>query len=311
MFNLFHLHILEIRHFLYRPVSIIVHLGHRDGTAFVVFFHFQTQQVVILSEHVRLSLVVDNAGMVTTRTVGRTHDVSLHVPRTGRRIAHGITDAFGAASGSKGQVIMVVALVKPWPFLISLQLADFYDVARGRNHVFVELHIIKIGVAPIHISLSVVVDIYRGVDVVPMLLLPYQRLADRVFKRTVRRVGYQHADSIAMKRTVHIELAITFDDLQSPCSVVTLTPSEVLQRSNGTVVGPVHHVGGSIKLPIQHFEPISLCIVLVMGRIKEHGVIVHHRRGVGRVLGLDNGILCVKHGLPCTCQQCGEGRGHK
>ena len=77
------------------------------------------------------------------------------------------------------------------------------------------------------------------------------------------------------------------------------------------MISPVHHVGGSVKLPIQHFEPISLCIVLVMGRIKEHGVIVHHRRGVGRVLGLDNGLLCVKYGLPCTCQQCGEGGCHK
>ena len=254
------------------------------------------------------------------------HQHTTVLPRACRAFAHGITEVLRYGASRPQQIIQILALVQPRPFFIErrtlghvaltfakrlLHHRDTDDVTTVGNHVFVQFHIITKRISPIEISLPVVIHKDRGVDVSPFALR--QRLSQRVVERAIRTVCHGYSDSTSPRFHRHghvsIELASALHALHGPS--ITFRPRECFVRQYRSVVGPVHHVGGSIKLPIQHFEPISLCIVLVMGRIKEHGVIVHHRRGVGRVLGLDNGILCVKHGLPCTCQQCGEGRGHK
>jgi len=57
-----------------------------------------------------------------------------------------------------------------------------------RDHIRVELHIIYIRIAPVHVSLSVVIDEHARVNVIPMLFLPYERLAERIRERSIRRV---------------------------------------------------------------------------------------------------------------------------
>ena len=80
------------------------------------------------------------------------------------------------------------------------------------------------GVAPVHIGLTVVVDEHRGVDVVPVLLLPYQRLAERVFERTVGRVGHEHADAVTVERGIEVVLTVALDGLDGPGAVLTAAP---------------------------------------------------------------------------------------
>ena len=151
----------------------------------MVFLHFEAEQVVVLPEHVALALVINDARMVAACAVGGTHDVALHFPRAGGVFGHGVADALGAACGSVGQVILAVALVEPRAFLIVLQLAHAHDSAAIRNHVFVQRHVVQVRVAPVHVSLAVVVNPHRRVNVFPMLLLPHERLAEGVFERPV------------------------------------------------------------------------------------------------------------------------------
>ena len=278
-----------------------MHLGGRYRTPLVMLFHLQPEQVVVLAEYIALSLVVDDAGMVAAVTVGRSHDVSLYFPWTQWAVAHGIAYALGAAGGSEGQVILAVALVEPGSFLVGFQLAELHDFARIGYHVLVQLHAIQVGVAPIHIGLSVIVNEYGGVNVFPVLLLPYQRLADGVFERAVGRVGNQDSDAVSMQGTIHVELAVALHYLLCPCSVVPAAPGELLERGNGAVVSPVHHVGGSIELPVQHLEFVPLRVIFVVAGIEEDGVVVYHRRRVGRVLGLDDGHLGVRGKVCASC----------
>ena len=85
------------------------------------------------------------------------------------------------------------------------------------------------GIAPVHICLSVVVDPYGWVDVIPVFGTPNKRFAYRVFERTEGRVGNEHSDTIAVDRAIHIPLAVALDDLFCPGTVVALIPLEVAQ----------------------------------------------------------------------------------
>ena len=294
MFNLFHLDIFKIRHFLNRTIRIVMHLSHRNRTTLTVFLHIQEQQIIILSEHVSFSLVIDDTRMITSRTFSRPHDISFHVPRPSGGTAHGITYTFRTAGRGKSQVIMAVTLIKPRPFLIGFQFADFHNAPRIGNHVFIEFHVIKVGVAPIHVSLPVVIDEYRRVDIITNSFLPYQRLADRVLKRTIRRIGYQYPYAITLNSTIHVEFAVPLHHLHGPSPILLFPPRKSLGCGYRSMVSPIHHVGRSIKLPVEHLK--TVCVILIMSRIKEYSVIVNHGSRIGRIFGLDNRILRTESG---------------
>ena len=84
-------------------------------------------------------------------------------------------------------------------------------------------------VAPVHIGLSVVINKHRGVDVVPVLFLPDERLSQRIDKGTVGRVGYQHANAVAVDGTIHIPFAVALHHAFGPGTIVALVPLEVAQ----------------------------------------------------------------------------------
>ena len=81
---------------------------------------------------------------------------------------------------------MAVALVEPRAFLVVLYLiVQFHHFALQRDHVVVQLGIVGVGVAPVHIGLAVFVGVHRRVDVVPVALVPNERFAERVLERSV------------------------------------------------------------------------------------------------------------------------------
>ena len=259
----------------------------------MVLGRLKAQYVVVESEHIALSLIVDDAGMVAARAFGRFHYVPLNLPRAGRTVAHRVANSFGTTGRGESKIVASAALIEPRAFLIMLQLAHFHDVAGGGNHVLVQLDVIQVGVAPVHIGLPVVVDEHRGVYVFPVFLLPYERLSQRVFERTVRRIGHEHAYAVAVQRAVHVELAAALDHMLRPSTVVTLAPSKVFERRHYAVVSPVNHVGRRVQQPVKHLEAVG--VVLVVRCVKINGVVVNHRGGVGRVLGLHHRHL--RHSL--------------
>ena len=217
----------------------------------------QVHQVIVLTKHIRVSLIVANARMVTTVALCGTHDIVLPLPRTHGRVAHGIAQCLRTASRGISQIVFTITLIEPRTFLVVLHLpgslfapwstevdlstlfldrthhaillVEHKDIAAGRDHVLIELDTIDMRVAPVHISLSVVINKHRGVDIIPVLRLPHQGLAKGILERTIRRVGYQDADAMTMKRCIEIILAIALYGLYGPCTIVAGAPREFLQ----------------------------------------------------------------------------------
>ena len=148
-------------------------------------------QVVVLSKDIGLAFEVNYTWMIATVAVSRTHDISLCFPLSCRRVAHGIAKSFRAAGRGESKVILVLAhsvltFVEPWSFLIVLYLiVEFNNVALGRNHIIIQLHIIGIRIAPVHICLPVIINKNRRVYIFPVLTLPYEWFAERVLERSV------------------------------------------------------------------------------------------------------------------------------
>ena len=165
-------------------------------------------------------------------------------------------------------------------------------------------------ITPIHICLSIVVDPYGGVDIIPVFGAPYQRFAQWVLEWTEGRVGYEHADAIAMNRAVHIPFAIALDDLFCPSSIVTFVPFEILERCHSTVVLPVDHIGGGIEQPVFHLE--SLSIVFIMSGVEIDGVAMYIGSRVGRIFGLDDRqVDCLRLLGRCSHYGCNHSDGGK
>ena len=186
-------------------VGLVGNLLCRYRTALTVPEGLQVHQVVVLTEHIGMALIIGDARMVTAVALGRTHDVVLPYPRTRRTVAHGVAQSLRTAGGGIAQIVVPVALIDPRTFLIVLHrpvglllirhpevdLGTFglhrahhtvfgiehTDIAAGGDHILVELDVIDMRVTPVHIRLSVVVDEYRRVDIVPMLLLPNEGFA--------------------------------------------------------------------------------------------------------------------------------------
>ena len=88
---------------------------------------------------------------------------------------------------------------------------------------------IELGITPVHVGLSIIVDQHRGVNIVPMLLLPHERLADWISERTIGGIADKHAYAIAVKRAIHIVFTVAVHHLLGPGSVVAATPLEILK----------------------------------------------------------------------------------
>ena len=237
--------------------------------------------------------------MVSPRLVGGPHYVASCLPRPGGAVAHGVADALGAACRGEGHVVFPLPLVHPRPFLVVFgPLVELDNVSRVRNHVFVQFHVVDVGVSPVHVSLPVVVNHHRGVYVVPVLTLPYERLAQRVFEWSVWRIGHENANAVSVDGAVHVVFAVSVHHLFGPRPIVVLSPGEVVERCHGPVVCPVHHVGRRVQQPVFHLE--ALGVVLVVGGVKVDGVVGYQWGGVGRILCLyDRALAQCRGGRQC------------
>ena len=171
-------------------VGKIGYLRCRDTAALMVDESLQVHQVVVLTKDIGVTFVVHDTGMVTTVTLGRLHDVPLRFPWPDGGTAHGIAKGLWTAGGGIAEVIQSVALIEPRSFLIVLNMVvELHDVALQGDHIVVQADIVGVGIAPVHIGLSVVIDKHGGVDVVPVFLLPYQRFAERILEGPVGRIA--------------------------------------------------------------------------------------------------------------------------
>ena len=148
-------------------------------------------------------------------------------------------------------------------------------------------------ISPIEIGLPIVVDKRRGVDVVPNVFANNECFSKRIFEWAIRRIGYQYANATAMHGAIHIKFTVALDALYGPSAIVLSRPLKIFERSHCATLLPIHHVGGGIKQPVEHFKTYG--IVLVVRYIKKNGVVINHRRWVGRIFGLYNWALrgCV------------------
>ena len=174
-------------------------------------------------------------------------------------------------------------------FLGHLQIEYFASEA---NHVLVKFHTIDTWITPVEPCLTVIIDEYGRVDVVPRAIL-IQWFADGIAERTRRTVCHSHTDShtareARMSTDVPVKLAVALDALACPGAVVC--PAEAFQCQRTSVVGPVHHVGRTIHAPLLHPEEVG--IVFIMTRIDIDSVAMHHRSRVASKPGLYKWILC-------------------
>ena len=170
-------------------------------------------------------------------------------PRTQRAVAHSIADAFGTACGGKRKIIAAVALIEPRAFLIVFNRRQLHYFAGIGNHVLVEPDSVEIGVAPVHVRLSVIVDKHGRINIIPVFLLPHQRPAYRIRERAEGRIGHQDAYAVSVDRTIHIPFAVSRHHTDSPGAVVPVEPFEVVERCDDSTVLPVDHIGRGTQQP--------------------------------------------------------------
>ena len=249
---------------------------------------FRPEQV-IQAENVRFSLVVDDARVVATAFRGMRHDIALVIPRTSGGVAHSIPDALGAASGGERHIIILAMFVEPRTFLVVLDFGVGHDGAFRVDHVLFELDHVEFRVAPVHVSLAVVVNPNGGVDVVPVFALPHKLAVQRVLEGAVRAVRYEHRDAVTVDGAVHVPFAVALDDLFRPCAVVGIVPLEIAEGCDRAVIRPVDHVGRRVQEPVVHHETVG--VVVIVGRVEVHRVAVHVWGRVRRVFRCDYRML--------------------
>ena len=177
MSHLFQLAVDEIRQLLDCPVAIICHFGSRYWTAFGMAARLKTEDIVVQSETIPLALILYHARMIASCPWRVVHDVSLMFPWSRWRLAHGIANALWATCRGEGKVIPIATFPEPRTFLIVFYLTHCHYFPLGWDHVFCKFNTIRMWIAPVHISPSVVVNPYWRVDVVPVFLSPYKWLA--------------------------------------------------------------------------------------------------------------------------------------
>ena len=207
----------------------------------------------------------------------------------GHRVVRG-----GRVARSITEVVVAAVLVHPGS-LEKVPDLNVFGRTREFNHVFLEFHATaRIPRAPIHPDVVPVVE-NRGVDIqrdIVLGIVGHERLANGILPRARGVIGHRDAnrealillDCCVMYRHVPVELAVTV--FAMPRKGVAARPLEGAPRKYRTVVMVVFHVVGHQHVPVIHQEElvvIPLSALLVVARKNEQAVVVHERRGVGRV----------------------------
>ena len=207
-----------------------------------------------------------------------------------RRVARGVTE-----------VVVAAVFVHPGSFE-KVPYLDVLGRTRELNHVFLEFHATaRVPRAPIHPDIVPIVE-NCGVDIqrdIVRGIVGHERLANGIFPRARGVIRHRDAnrktfvlfDGRMMHSHVPIELAVTVFAMAR--KGVAACPLEGPPRKYRTVVMVVFHVVGHQHVPVVHQEElvvIPLSALLVVARKNEQAIVVHERRGIGRVEFCSEGI---------------------
>ena len=207
----------------------------------------------------------------------------------GHRVVRG-----GRVARSITEVVVAAVLVHPGSFE-KVPYLNVFGRTREFNHVFLEFHATaRIPRAPIHPDIVPVVE-NCGVDIqrdIVLGIIGHERLANGILPRARGVIGHRDAnretfvahDSRMMHSHVPVELAVTVFAVAR--KGVAACPLEGPPRKHCAVVMVVFHVVGHQHVPVVHQEElvvVPLSALLVVARKNEQAIVVHERRGIGRV----------------------------
>ena len=293
----------RVVHLLYARVG---HGDVRDGRiVFVVGVVHAQRTAETAANRARMVYVIPLVMEFNERLVARigilvVADNDLGIGYGPCRAFHGrLANAFFPAVGIRQKVVAV-------PFMNVRSLGKtgrrhVEHVALQFDHVFLEPVAHHGAVAPINISLSVVIDKDGRVDIVIHAAIRRSHvacnecLADGILVRACRMVRDGDANR-KVPAVVHghvpVELAVPFDSLARPGAATR--PLERLDRKHGPAIHPGIHISRREYVPVVHYVAFVTGGRLVMPREDIHGIVVNEPCGVCREHVRDNGIACGK-----------------
>ena len=207
--------------------------------------------------------------------------------------------------GSVNHVIFLVTLVNPRTFSVngvaarreSATHVRHLDIAIELNHVFFELGVIKLRVAPVKPSLAIVINPNGRVNVIPVRACEMLSIA-RILERAFGLVCHGNVDSAATASRFYshvvVILAIATNNLSSPVAVfLGIATKAFIREDEFAHIGPVHHIGGARDAPTVHGKEGTAFVVT---RVHADGIAKHDRSRVRRIIRLDNRIFSKRIG---------------
>ena len=285
------------------PVVAVRELLYGDGSRVAA----TAGECAVVVEKVGAALVINHSRMICEGATGSGHHYALVGPGTGGGGSGRVADILGAAVGGEDVIVRAIALVHPGAFgelgaECLLSGGDGDDAAGVRDHVLIQFDVVNTRVAPVHVGLAVVVDHDCGVDVA----VGDKGLADRVFVRAGDGVAHADADAVGRASAGHgrveVKLAVALDGLGSPG--VGSGPAEGFEGHDDAVIAPVNHVSRRIQAPVLHVV-VGRAIFVVVGKQPDR-VVVHERRRIRAVNGLDDGVV-GERGLEKTAEGDADG----
>ena len=215
---------------------------------------------------------------------------------------------------SVNHVILFITLVDPRAFCVNGISARreatthirHLDIAIELNHVFFELGVIELRIAPVEPSLAIVINPHGRIDVIPVRTCKMLTITS-ILERTFRFVGHSNINSAATASRFHSHVVVIFaiatNHLSSPVAVFLGVAAETFVRKNKLAhIGPVHHIGGARNTPAVHGKEGTTFVVT---RVHADGIAKHDRSRVRRIVRLDNRVFCkcIGHQTKSECEK--------
>ena len=253
-------------------------------------------------EEIPLAVELRDAGVVRAGVLVAVAEDALRLEMAVDAVGHGVGDALGHEPGGVGEVVFAVVLVDPGAFGEAVLLpVDVEALHRAveLDHVFLELGVVAVAVAPDEVRLAVVVDHDGRVDARPgvaggeAVFRLHELLADGVLVGAFRLIGDRDADARAVGAGVEVVFAVARDHLRGVGGVRGV-PLEIGNGDGGGPFRPGLHVLRGEEAPVLHgvvrVRTAVLGGVVVAGDEPER-VADHDGRGVGGVFVLEDGVV--------------------
>lgn len=315
------------------PLSLIDsfggHLYPFHGTVFVIIEPVDTDGTAVTStvvvdpsvviNKVPCSLEFNNGLVVGIAVPGNFTENAFILPRAVDILAHGVTDLFGEFGGVR-KVIPLSAFVYPRGFCKAGKL-NGHNGTIEFDHILFEPGIVALGVSPEEISLAIVVNIDRGVDVVPGdLSVPGSHIigddsgATGIFEWAYRRVGYGYAngfafDLLVLYRYIPVEFTVAFNHPAGPG--FSFGPAEIGSPERNGVFCPGFQVGRGEYQPFVELIVLTGRRTFVMACIDIYFIVINQCTRVCRVFMGKYRVAGGYKGGICLCGNLLDGGGYQ